>query len=43
MWYKTEKSPIEANMHKLKVIFNKDTEDERVEEFLVVSVVETHS
>lgn len=35
--------PIEANMHKLKVIFNKGTDDEAVEEFIVVSVVETHT
>ena len=42
MWHKYEELPIEANMHKLKVIFNKDTEDEAVEEFLVTSVTETH-
>ena len=31
-----------ANMHKIKLIFNKATEDESVFEFLVTNVVETH-
>lgn len=42
LWHQIEQLPIEANMHKLKVIFNKNSIDEAVEEFLVTSVVETH-
>lgn len=43
MWLHLENQPLEANMHKLKVVFNKGTEDEYVFEFLVVSVAHDHS
>ena len=43
MWLQVKKEPIEANMHKLKVIFNKNDENERVFEFLVVSVDSGHA
>ena len=43
MWLHLENQPLEANMHKLKVIFNKGTEDEQVLEFLVVSVAHDHT
>ena len=43
MWLQVKKEPIEANMHKLKVIFNKNDENERVFEFLVVSVDSGHT
>ena len=43
MWLQVRKNPIEANMHKLKVIFNKTTEHERVFEFLVTNVDNEHT
>ena len=43
LWIHLDQQPIEANMHKLKVIFNKNTEDEKVLEFLVISVTEDHA
>lgn len=43
MWLHLENQPLEANMHKLKVIFNKGTENEQVLEFLVVSVAHDHT
>ncbi len=43
MWLHLQDQPLEANMHKLKVIFNKNTEDERVFEFLVTSVASDHT
>ena len=30
MWYQLQEMPIEANMHKLKVVFNKNIEQERI-------------
>jgi len=42
LWHKLEETPLEANMHKLKVIFNKGTADEAIEEFLVNSVTYSH-
>lgn len=43
MWLHLENQPLEANMHKLKVVFNKKTEEEQTYEFLVVSVAHDHS
>lgn len=43
MWLHLEDQPLEANMHKLKVIFNKQTEDEQIFEFLVTSVTHDHN
>ena len=43
MWLHLEDQPLEANMHKLKVIFNKNNADEEVFEFLVTSVAHDHS
>lgn len=43
MWLHMQDQPLEANMHKLKVIFNKNTEDEDVFEFLVTSVASDHT
>lgn len=43
MWLHLENQPLEANMHKLKVIFNKNTVDEEVLEFLVTSVTHDHT
>ena len=43
MWLHLQNQPLEANMHKLKVIFNKNTEDEKVFEFLVTEVTHDHS
>ena len=43
MWLHLENQPLEANMHKLKIVFNKETEDEKVIEFLVTEVVHDHS
>ena len=42
MWLHLENQPLEANMQKLKVIFNKNTEEEKVFEFLVTSVTYDH-
>jgi hypothetical protein len=42
LWTYVVEGHIVANMHKIKVILNKATEDEAVYEFLVVSVLETH-
>lgn len=42
MWLHLENQPLEANMHKLKVIFNKETDDEKVLEFLVTEVTHDH-
>ena len=42
MWLHLENQPLEANMHKLKIIFNKNTEDEKVLEFLVTEVTHDH-
>lgn len=42
LWHSLDEMPLEANMHKLKVILNKNTEDEHVEEFLVTSVDTSH-
>lgn len=41
-WYNVRKGFIIANMRKIKVIFNKSTEDEYVLEFLITNVDETH-
>lgn len=43
MWLHLEDQPLEANMHKLKVIFNKNSSDEEVFEFLVTEVTHDHS
>ena len=43
LWIHLDQQPLIANMHKLKVIFNKNTEDEAILEFLVVSVTEDHT
>ena len=43
MWLHLQDQPLEANMHKLKVIFNKNLEEERVFEFLVTSVASDHT
>lgn len=43
LWKHLDQQPLEANMHKLKVVFNKNTADEAVFEFLVVSVTEDHT
>ena len=43
MWLHLQNQPLEANMHKLKVIFNKNTDDEKVFEFLVTEVTHDHS
>jgi hypothetical protein len=41
-WYNTRNGNIIASMRKIKVIFNKATNDEAVFEFLIVDVKETH-
>lgn len=41
-WYNTRNGNIMASMRKVKVIFNKATDDEAVFEFLIVDVKETH-
>ena len=43
MWLHLENQPLEANLHKLKVVFNKGTADEKIFEFLVISVVHDHA
>ena len=43
LWIHLDQQPLEANMHKLKVVFNKNTTNEAVFEFLVVSVTEDHT
>ena len=44
LWRKLDDQPLEANMHKLKVIFNKNEKDaERIFEFLVTAVTEDHT
>lgn len=42
MWLHLKNQPLEANMHKLKVVFNKNTDSEEVFELLVVSVEHQH-
>ena len=41
-WYNVRNGNIVANMRKIKVIFNKKTEIERVFEFLITKVTERH-
>lgn len=43
MWLHLENQPLEANMHKLKVVFNKNTADEAVLEFFVTQVTHDHT
>lgn len=43
LWIHLDQQPLEANMHKLKVVFNKNTPYEEIFEFLVVSVTEDHN
>ena len=43
LWIHLDQQPLEANMHKLKIVFNKNTEYEAIFEFLVVSVTEDHN
>lgn len=42
IWYTTYNGNIIANMRKVKVIFNKQTEFEKVLEFIIVKVTEEH-
>lgn len=42
IWYNTKNGNIMANLRKLKVIFNKHTQYEKVLEFLITKVTETH-
>ncbi len=42
IWYNTTNGNLMANLRKLKVIFNKQTEYEKVLEFLITKVTETH-
>ena len=42
LWQRVQNGLIIANMHKIKVIFNKKEADEAVFEFLVASVTENH-
>jgi len=42
LWYNTEDGNLIANLRKLKVIFNKKTQDERVFEFIITKVIERH-
>lgn len=42
IWYNTQNGVIVANMRKIKVIFNRQEEAERVFEFVIVKVTETH-
>ena len=41
-WYNTTNGNILVNLRKLKVIFNKKTQDEKVFEFLITKVTEEH-
>ena len=43
LWHQLDNYPLEANMHKLKVVYNKTTPEEGVQEFLVTSVTLEHS
>ena len=43
IWYNTQNGNIIENMRKIKVIFNKKTEVEKVFEFLIIKVTEEHS
>lgn len=42
IWYNKINGNLIANMRKVKVIFNKATEDEKVFEFLIIKVTESH-
>ena len=42
LWNYVLEGHLVANMHKIKLIFNKATEDEAVYEFLVISVIQRH-
>ena len=42
LWYSKKEGYLIANLRKLKVIFNKKTEDEMVFEFLITKVTESH-
>ena len=42
LWKKIDEQPLEPNMHKLKVIFNKGTPEQKIYEFLVVVVTTVH-
>ena len=42
IWYNVRNGNLIANMRKIKVIFNKKTEDEKVFEFLIIKVTEKH-
>ena len=43
IWYNTSNGTLLTNMRKIKVIFNKKTEDEEVYEFLITRITMTHS
>ena len=43
VWYNTTNGNLIANMRKIKVIFNKKTEEEEVVEFLITNVKQSHS
>ena len=42
IWFNTINGNIIANMRKIKVIFNKGTDDEKIFEFLIIKVTEKH-
>ena len=42
IWYNTQNGNLIANLRKLKLIFNKYTEDEKVFEFVIIDVNENH-
>ena len=42
IWYNTKNGNIIINMRKIKVIFNKMTEVEKIYDFLITKVVERH-
>ena len=42
IWYNTKNGNIAINLRKIKVIFNKQSSDERIFEFLITKVTETH-
>jgi len=43
IWYNTTNGNLAVDMRKIKVIFNKATEDEAVFEFLITKINESHS
>ena len=42
IWYDVKNGVLAANMRKIKTIFNKGTEEEKVFEFIIINAEETH-